>query len=281
MTLEVISMGSKALIDLAEILVDPTPAVLQQATVAPGMGILYRYHPDSGQRLAEGFPRFAEIGEGRLVLARSTEGLIVGYALITKPDPQERWGDPGAPEVWELGIIEVARGWRQRGIGRKLLQACLADGAFDDRIVLATAYAWHWDLQGTGLSKAEYREVLVKFFGSEGFQPFKTDEPNIQEDPANRLLARIGPRVDRQVLRQFLALLQAGQGVAPQPAESLSPPWKSLTELLASSLQMWSPIWWLSTWSEIWQVAASQTVSSLGWWTAPFRYSKSLGMTRG
>jgi len=273
-------MGVETVIDLVEILVDPTPAVLQQSTIAPGMGILYRYHPDSGRRLAEGFPRFAEAGEGRLVLARSVEGLIVGYALIAKPDPQERWGDPGAPEVWELGIIEVARGWRRQGIGRRLLRACFADGAFDNRIVLATAYAWHWDLQGTGLSKAVYREVLLRFFGSEGFKPLETDEPNIREDPANRLLARIGPRMDRDGITQFLALLQADQGLATQPTESLSPPWKSLTDLLISSLQMWSPSWWLSPWSEVWQMAACQTARSLLWWIVPFRCSKSPSMTR-
>ncbi|MFQ5656859.1 MAG: GNAT family N-acetyltransferase [Candidatus Methylomirabilales bacterium] len=220
-------MRSKALTEIQqdpiEVLVDPTPGVIQQSAIAPGMGILYRYHPDSWRRLAEGFPRFAQNAEGRLVLARSTEGLIVGYALIAKPDPQERWGDPSAPEIWELGIIEVARGWRRRGIGRKLLRAFFTDGAFDDRIVLATAYAWHWDLQGTGLSKAAYRDVLLRFFGSEHFKPLETDEPNIQEDPANRLLARIGPRVDREVLTQFLVLLQAGQGVAPVPRKSLSP----------------------------------------------------------
>lgn len=204
-------MNAKALTeteqDPIEVLVNPTPGVIQKFAIAPGMGILYRYHPDSGRRLAEGFPRFAQTAQGSLVLARSMEGLILGYALIAKPDPEERWANPSAPGIWELGIIEVARGWRRRGIGRKLLQACFADGAFDDGIVLATAYAWHWDLQGSGLSKATYRDVLLRFFGSEHFKPLETDEPNIQEDPANLLLARIGPRVDREDLTQFLVLL--------------------------------------------------------------------------
>lgn len=203
--------------DVLEFLVDPTPEVIQECRIAPGLGIIYRYHPDAGQRLAEGFPRFVEGREGRLVLARFTEGLIVGYALIAKPDPRERWGDPSAPELRELGFIEVARGWRRQGIGRRLLRACFADGAFDDRIVLSTAYAWHWDLQGSGLSKGAYREVLLRLFGSEGFKAVETDEGNIREDPANRLLVRVGLRVDPEATTRFLALLQAAHAEAPLP----------------------------------------------------------------
>jgi acetoin utilization protein AcuA len=210
------------------------------------MGILYRYHPDSGRRLAEGFPRFAKTLDGRLVLARSPDGLIVGYALIAKPDPRERWGDPDAPEIWELGMIEVARGWRRRGISRRLLRACFADGRFDDRIVLATAYSWHWDLEATKLAKYEYRQVLVKLFGFEGFKPLETNEPNIQEDPANQLLVRIGPLVSPEVRGQFLTLLQADQQPASMPRDGRSSPERAFAELLARYLQVWNPAWWYS-----------------------------------
>ncbi len=237
------------LVDSVELLVDPTSEIISQSRVAPGMGALYSYHPDSGQRLGEGFPRFAQTTEGRLVLARTMKGLIVGYALIARPDPRERWRDRSAPEIWELGMIEVARGWRKRGIGRKLLEACFADGAFDDRIVLATAYSWHWDLKGTGLSKAAYREVLSRLFSTAGFTRLATNEPNIQEDPANQLFGLIGPRVNRDALARFLVLLQADRGLASDAGESLPALWKSLSDLLASSLQLWSPSWWLVTWS--------------------------------
>jgi GNAT superfamily N-acetyltransferase len=242
-------MQTTDLVDRVEVLVDPASEIINQSRIAPGMGILYRYHPDSGQRLAEGFPRFAQTADGRLVLARTMKGLTVGYALIARPDPRERWSHPSAPEVRELGMIEVARGWRKRGIGRRLLEACFADGAHDERIVLATAYSWHWDLKGTGLSKAAYREFLSRFFASAGFMRFATNEPNIQEDPANQLFGRIGPRVNRDALARFLVLLQADRGLASDPGESLSALWKSLTDLLASSLQLWSPSWWLVTWS--------------------------------
>ena len=238
------------LIDPVEILIDPPPEVIEQSAVAAGMGILYRYHPDSTQRLVEGFPRFAQTTDGRLVLARAMNHLIVGYALIARPDPRERWGDPSAPEIWELGMIEVSRGWRGRRIGRQLLRACFADGRHDDRIVLATAYSWHWDLRGTHLSKAEYRAVLLRLFGSEGFHQFATNEPNVEEDSANRLLVRIGPRVTPEVRARFLNLLQTDPVRATAPTKNLPASWKTLFDSLAKPLQLWSPTWWLAAWSD-------------------------------
>lgn len=209
--------------DQVEVLVDPSTQAVCQCVVAPGMGVLYRYHPDTAQRLVEGFPRFMQAGEGRLVLARFGEGMIVGYVVIAKPDRRERWGKAGVPDLWELAIIEVARGWRQRRVGRKLLDACFADGAFEDRLVLATAYAWHWDLEGTGLSKAEYRALLSRFFGSVGFKPLETDEPNVQEDPANRFFVRIGSRVNPEAYAQFVA-----PSWMPVVASGRRPPWRSI-----------------------------------------------------
>ena len=247
-----------------EVLVNPTAEVLGQCTIAPGMGILYHYHPDADRRLVEGFPRFLENGEGRLVVARSATD-IVGYVAITRPAPQERWGDASAPKLLELGFIEVARGWRQRGIGRKLLRACFADGRLDNHIVLATAYAWHWDLEGTELSKDAYRKVLDRFFGSEGFAPFETDEPNIAEDPANRLLVRIGPRVSPETLARFLALLHAGEATVAAPRK-IAHPWKGLAT--------WNPMWWLAPWAEMWLAASRQISRSTPWWIPPFIFAR-------
>jgi acetoin utilization protein AcuA len=264
-----------------EVLVDPPLEVIRQSTIAPGMGILYRYHPDTDQRLAEGFPRFIEGGQGRLVVARSGKN-IVGYAVITRPDSQERWGGPSVPELWELGFIEVARGRRQRGIGRELLRACFADGALDDRIVLATAYVWHWDLEGTGLSKEAYQDVLVRTFRSIGFEPLETDEPNIQEDPANRLFVRIGPRVNPKVREEFLALLHpAGETAVAASRSGIAPAWTSLADLVAHSVRMWDPNGWLVPWTETWRVAASRIPGSFERWAASFRLPKSAGAPRG
>jgi len=263
-----------------EVLVDPSLEAIRQSVVTSGMGILYRYHPDTDQRLAEGFPRFIEGGQGRLVVARSGQH-IVGYAVITRPDSQERWGEPSAPELWELAFIEVARGWRQRGIGRGLLRACFADGALDDRIVLATAYVWHWDLEGTGLSKEAYQDVLVRCFGSVGFESLQTDEPNIQEDPANRLLVRIGPRVNPKVREEFLALLHPGETAALASRAGIAPPWRDLANVVAHSVRMCGPNGWLVPWTETWRVVASRTPGSFKRWLASFRLPRSAGAIPG
>jgi acetoin utilization protein AcuA len=260
---------------IIEVLVDPPLEVIHQSAIAPGMGILYRYHPDTDRRLAEGFPRFIEGSEGRLALARSDKN-IVGYAVVTRPDAQERWGDPGAPELWELAFIEVSRGWRQRGIGRKLLQACFADGALDDRIVLATAYVWHWDLVGTGLSKDAYKDVLVRCFESVGFGPAETDEPNIQEDPVNRLFVRIGSRVNPKVHEKFLALLHPDQGKVAASRNGLARPWDNLADLVAHSVQMWNPNRWLAPWTETWRGTAARIPRSFKRWLASFQPPRSV-----
>jgi acetoin utilization protein AcuA len=263
-----------------ELLVDPSVEVIRESAVTPGMGILYRYHPDTDQRLAEGFPRFIEGGQGRLVVARSGKD-IVGYAVITRPDSQERWGDPNAPELWELAFIEVARGWRQRGTGRELLRACFADGALDDRIVLATAYVWHWDLKGTGLSKEAYQDILVRTFRSIGFEPLETDEPNIQEDPANRLFARIGPRVNPKVREAFLALLYPDQAKLAAFTNGPAPSRTALADLVAHSVQIWNPRRWLAPWTEGCRVAASRVPGPFERWAASFRLPRSAGALRG
>lgn len=256
-----------------EVLVNPAAEVMQQSTIAPGMGILYRYHPDANQRLADGFPRFIQDGQGRLAIARVGKD-IIGYVVIVKPDLQERWGDPNAPALWELGFIEVARGWRGRGIGRKLLRACFADGSLDDQIVLATAYSWHWDLDGTGLSKNAYRKVLDRFFGFEGFQPLDTDEPNIMEDPANRLLVRIGPRVRPDVCAQFLALAHADQGRIAAHPTTIIHPGRGVADLLAHSYRLWSPSRWLAPWAAMWFAASCQmSKAAAAWWLGQIPYS--------
>ncbi len=261
-----------------EVLVDPPVEVIRQSVVTSGMGILYRYHPDADRRLADGFPRFIEGHHGRLVVARSGQE-IVGYAVITRPDPHERWGDPRAQEIWELAFIEVARGWRQQGIGQELLRACFADGAFDDRIVLATAYVWHWDLEGTGLSTQAYQEVLERCFGPMGFELLETDEPNILEDPANRLWVRIGHRVSPRVREEFLALLRLDQRPVASSRHGFRPLWDRLPDLVSNWIQIWNPDWWLAPWAETWRMGGYQASKSFERWFASFKPTGSVGTT--
>ena len=96
------------LIDSVEILIDPLPDVIEQSAVAAGMGILYRYRPESTQRLAEGFPRFAQTTDGQLVLARAMNQMIVGYVGV----PLGGW-----PRGVTLSLPE-ARDLLRTGVGK-------------------------------------------------------------------------------------------------------------------------------------------------------------------
>jgi acetoin utilization protein AcuA len=107
----------------------------------------------------------------------------------------------------ELGGIEVARDLRGRGIARRLMDLAFSTADFDAVIVYAEALTWCWDLEGSGLSREAYREMMLRLFGASGFTPYRTDEPNIRYDRANILLARIGPRVSTALRQQFEAML--------------------------------------------------------------------------
>jgi hypothetical protein len=78
---------------------------------------------------------------------------------------------------------------------------------FDALIVYAQALTWCWDLEGSGLTREAYREMMLRLFGAYGFTSYTTDEPNIRYDRASVLLARIGPKVPMALLQQFQAML--------------------------------------------------------------------------
>ncbi len=73
-----------------------------------------------------------------------------------------------------------------------LLRFAVEPDPFEDLILIASGLAWHWDLEQSGLSAVAYRRVLGRVFGAAGFEPLRTDEPEIAYDPANLFVARIG-----------------------------------------------------------------------------------------
>ena len=78
---------------------------------------------------------------------------------------------------------------------------------FDTAVVYAQGLTWCWDLPGSGLSMADYRQMMLRLFGASGFEPYVTDEPNIRYDRANLLLVRIGPLTAPPLVERFLASL--------------------------------------------------------------------------
>src|SRR5690606_9351107 len=137
---------------------------------------------------------------------------LIGYAAFHRPSAIEPWGVDRSGSLIELGAVEVASGFRGLRLAERLLSAAFDGGRFDDTVVFATLYRWHYDLQRTGLGELGYRRMLERLYGSAGFVPLTTTDPEIGSHDANRLMARVGPRAAPAVIAEFDRLrLAAGQ----------------------------------------------------------------------
>jgi acetoin utilization protein AcuA len=141
---------------------------------------------------------------------------IIGYAAFHPPDPIERWSQANVPGIIELGAVETSSTHRGRHLARKLLETAFSTGRFETKVCLATIYQWHFDLEGTSLTTYQYRRMLERMYGSVGFSVHKTDDPEIQYDPGNALMARIGPRAPEEVVKEFERLLFLGEESEPR-----------------------------------------------------------------
>lgn len=134
---------------------------------------------------------------------------LIGYAALHPPSAIEPWGEDRSHALIELGAIEVASSHRGLRLADALLEAAFADGRYDDTVVFATLYRWHYDLERTGLGELGYRRMLERLYGGAGFEPMATNDPEISSHGANRLMARIGVRAEPAVVREFESLRQA------------------------------------------------------------------------
>lgn len=119
------------------------------------------------------------------------------------PSEVETWGDDPSGAIVELGAVEVADAMRGQHLAERLLKASFETGRFDDTVVFATLYRWHYDLGRTGLGALGYRRMLERLYGTVGLIPTSTTDPEIAHDPANRLLARVGPSAPAAVVAEF------------------------------------------------------------------------------
>lgn len=142
---------------------------------------------------------------GQVYTARQ-DNKIIGYVTFHAPEDFERWGQSEQECIVELGAIEISAEWRQYGVGKALMDVAFAHGIFDDFIVIATEYYWHWDLKRSGLSVWKYRDLMTKLMGRGGLVPMGTDDAEICSHPANMLMVRIGPNVSQNDIIDFDAL---------------------------------------------------------------------------
>jgi acetoin utilization protein AcuA len=141
--------------------------------------------------------------DANVVLALENCDHIVGYGVLAHPDPGERWPQLGPGLMMEVKAIEVVRSWRSCGIAPGLIKMMLTHPRIEDQIVYLVGYSWTWDLDGSGKTAQQYRQMMIKLFEPFGFQELQTNEPNICLRPENIFMGRIGSNVSPEVQKQF------------------------------------------------------------------------------
>lgn len=128
---------------------------------------------------------------------------LVGYASFHPPTEVETWGDDETGQLVELGAVEVDPSYRGQHLAQRLLDASFAGERFDSTVVFATMYVWHYDLKRTAMTPYQYKRMLERLYRGIGMEPFRTSDPEIRADPANQLMARVGPNCPEHVRAEF------------------------------------------------------------------------------
>src|SRR3990172_4656299 len=176
---------------------------LERLAVGEGLGAYCRHRAGETPRM---LGRVLKAPEGRVVAALAGNTLV-GYLALFQPGTEERWGQRPTAGLLELGALEVDRAWRRRGLARALLKATFAGDELNRSIVLAPQYAADWDLEASGLTGREYRDLILRLFRRHGFADFVTDEPAVAADPKNFLLVRVGEKAPPELYQAFRSLL--------------------------------------------------------------------------
>ncbi|HZS77399.1 MAG TPA: GNAT family N-acetyltransferase [Ktedonobacteraceae bacterium] len=145
-------------------------------------------------------------GDSMLALAYTETGKIVGQVTLA---PLSDWWK-GLSPAYEVAV-EVSSGWRQMGIAHALLSQALAFENVEEYLIVGCGFSWHWDYEGLGLSRFEYRELIARLFAAHGFAEYLTSEPNIRMDPANILVARLGSQLESKQIHQFFTRLLSSE----------------------------------------------------------------------
>lgn len=153
---------------------------------------LKKFRPASQQMKA--LMEIAEMPESYVYIARHGK-TIVGYVTFLPPDVYLCWGTEPIPGMLELGVIEVAPEWRRMGIGSRLMGEAFKGELYEDYLIISMEFAWHWDLDNSGLSLWKYRKMLTGALAAFGFELWHTNDPDILSHPANTFMVRTGRKV--------------------------------------------------------------------------------------
>jgi acetoin utilization protein AcuA len=177
------------------------PERISRSTFNPHFGT--HAHYKSLYTRVSSLEQIAEQPDANVTLALTEKELIVGFGVLGYPDPGERWAMLEPKIMMEVKAIEVARDWRSTGISKAIVRCLLDHPRIEDKIVYLVGYAWTWDLDGTGKSAQQYRNMLIKLFEPFGFLEYQTNEPNICLKPENVFMGRIGKNVSEKTRQQF------------------------------------------------------------------------------
>ncbi|GGJ41312.1 N-acetyltransferase [Deinococcus roseus] len=176
----------------------PTPTeMLEHHRLHPDLKVFRPAHLQ--HRALIGITQIADGSVGTVLCGEE----VVCYATLHPPDHYQRFGEATVSGMLELGAVESAPEHRSQRLARRLLEVMLPEESFQQNIIIATLYHWHYDLENTGLSTYAYRRLLEKLYSRVGFEVMKTDDPEISSYPGNALMVRMGREVPEELCLEF------------------------------------------------------------------------------
>ncbi|WP_368505791.1 hypothetical protein AB3N04_09415 [Alkalihalophilus sp. As8PL] len=172
--------------------------LLQEGQFHAGLG-QFRLPSEQQQAMLNAFQTL----NVNLALAYINE-LIVGYAIILPPEPDERWVK--MKEIRVLGVVEVVSKCRNQQVASSLIKALLDQGDYEKNILISVEYRWHWDLDFVKGDSAVYKELLQRLLKKSGFEEVLTNEPDVINYKDNFMMARFGKGVSNETIKRFFEL---------------------------------------------------------------------------
>lgn len=183
-----------------------SPPFIGSHEMGSGLGTFSAYR--SIFATPEALAQVAGAGEvNNMVLGLDEKDRIVAYCAMREALPNEFWGRLGPRTLYEIAALEVSRDFRGTRLGKKTLHLALTDPLIETMICYMVGYSWTWDLEGTGKTANEYRQMLIAMLDPYSFKRYPTNEPNVSLRPENIFMARIGRNVDEELFKRFKNLL--------------------------------------------------------------------------
>lgn len=145
----------------------------------------------------------AEVEGANVVLALDEEDRIIGFGVLNFPDEDELWYGLGEKMMIEVRAIEVSRRMRAYKVAKTIIDLMMDHPRIEEMIAYLVGYSWTWDLDGSGKTALQYRQMMIHLFEPYGFMEYQTSEPNICLKPENIFMARIGSEVSKKIQDDF------------------------------------------------------------------------------